>query len=311
MIEICHKILQITPEDLISIGQLADACAALEDYQTAIEHYNRAIQLAPDQSRFWKALVQAQTLSNQEAAAFDTLRAASQALPEDGDIQLSLGEVYLSQGAPTLALPCLRHAAELIETPDAVEHVAVRLGETLYQLGRLQEARDILEPIYASVVGLIPGELQPQSDFEHSRRIDPELAYVYARTLLALEEPVRAIPLLTNVVRERPDDPQPCLDLAKALIQLGDQAAGAKRAIPFLHRILGIAPDGSESGYTGGLDAQPALRADARVLRLQKPIRPWASGIRPWTPIAKRSRNPPTGRPIDRPGFLWGWARWR
>ncbi len=265
VIEICHKILQITPEDLIAISQLADACVALQDYPTAIEHLTQAIQLAPDQGRFWKALVKAQTLSRQEAAAFDTLRAASQAMPEDGDIQLALGEVYLAQGAPTLALPCLRRAAELIETPDAVEHVAVRLGETLYQLGRLQEARDILEPIYASIAGLPQGEAQPQGEFEQTRRIDPELAYIYARILLALEEPVRAIPLLTNVVRERPTDPQPCLDLAKALIQLGDQASGAKKAVPFLHRILGIAPDGSESGYTGGLDAQPTVRAEARA----------------------------------------------
>ena len=150
VIEICQKILQNDPDDVTAHSQLADAAAALQDYQTAMDHYNQAIQLAPDQGQLWKALVKVQTQADQEIAAFDTLRAAGQALPDDGDIQLSLGEVYLSQGAPTLALPCLRHAAELVESPAATEQVAIRLGQTLYQLGRLVEARDVLEPVYTS-----------------------------------------------------------------------------------------------------------------------------------------------------------------
>lgn len=266
VIEICQKILQVNPDDLTAHSQLADAAATLKDYQTATEHYNQAIQLAPDQGRLWKALVKTYTQANQDTAALDTLRAASQALPDDGDIQLSLGEVYLSQGAPTLALPCLRHAAELVENPAAAEQVSVRLGQTLFQLGRLSEARDVLEPVYASAGGFAPGSAQTLAESEGAKPVDPELAYTYARTLLGLLEPVKAIPILTNVVRDRPGDPQPSLDLAKALMQLGDQASGAKRAIPFLQRILGLAPDGGESGYTGELDAKPGVRAEVRAL---------------------------------------------
>ncbi len=148
-----------------------------------------------------------------------------------------LGEVYLSQGAPTLALPCLRHAAELVESPAATEQVAVRLGQTLYQLGRLSEARDVLEPVYASAVGLIPESAQALGEGDQAKQIDPELAYIYARTLLGLQEAVKAIPILTNVVRDRPADPQPCLDLAKALMQLGDQVSGSEtsHSIPAAH----------------------------------------------------------------------------
>ena len=266
VIEICQKILQMDLDDLTAHSQLADAAAALQDYQTAIEHYNQAIQLAPDQGRLWKALVKVQIQANQDTVAFETLRAASQALPDDGDIQLMLGEVYLSQGAPTLALPCLRQAAEMVESPAATEQVAVRLGQTLYQLGRLSEARSVLEPVYASAVGLIPESAQALGEVDQAKQIDPELAYIYARTLLGLQEAVKAIPILTNVVRDRPADPQPCLDLAKALMQIGDQVSGAKRAIPFLQRILGVAPDGSESGYTGEVDAKPGVRAEARAL---------------------------------------------
>ncbi len=266
VIEICQKILQMDPGDLTAHSQLADAAAALQDYQTATEHYNQAIQMAPEQGRLWKALVKVHTQSNQATAAFDTLRAASQALPDDGDIQLSLGEVYLAQGAPTLALPCLRNAAGLVESPAATEQVAVRLGQTLYQLGRLSEARDVLEPVYANAAGFTPGSVQTLAESDQAKQTDPELAYIYARTLLGLQEPVKAIPILSNVVRDRPDDPQPCLDLAKALMQLGDQASGAKRAVPFLQRILGLAPDGSESGYTGQVDAKPGVRAEARAL---------------------------------------------
>ena len=159
VIEICQKILQNDPDDLTAHSQLAAAAATLQDYQTATEHYNRAIQLAPDQGRLWKALVKVQTQADQENAAFDTLRAAGQALPDDGDIQLSLGEVYLSQGAPTLALPCLRHAAELVESPAATEQVAIRLGQTLYQLGRLSEARMFWSRSMLTQPGLYPDQL--------------------------------------------------------------------------------------------------------------------------------------------------------
>ena len=266
VIEICQKILQNDADDLTAHSQLADAAAALQDYPTATEHYNQAIQMAPDQSRLWKALVKVQTQAKQNIAAFDTLRAASQALPDDGDIQLALGEVYLSQGAPTLALPCLRQAVELIESPAATEQAAIRLGQTLYQLGRLSEARDVLEPVYAGAAGLSPGVAQSLVESDQARQTDPELAYIYARTLLGLQEAVKAIPILTGVVRDHPSDPQPSLDLAKALMQLGDQASGAKRAIPFLQRILGIAPDGSESGYINEVDAKPGVRAEARAL---------------------------------------------
>jgi tetratricopeptide (TPR) repeat protein len=266
VIEISEKILSMDPDDQTAHGQLADAAAALQDYQTAIEHYNQAIQLAPEENRFWKALVKAQTQAGQGTEAFDTLRAASQALPDDGDIQLSLGEAYLSQAAPTLALPCLRRAAELVESPATTEQVAIRLGQTLFQLGRLSEARAVLEPLYGSAAGLISGSAQSPAEGDLTRQTDPELAYIYARTLLGLQEAAKAIPILTNVVRERPADPQPCLDLAKALMQLGDQASGAKKAIPFLQRLLGIAPDGSESGYTGEVDAQPGVRAEARAI---------------------------------------------
>ncbi len=233
VIEICQKILQNDPDDLTAHSQLADAAAALQDFKTAIEHYNQAIQLAPDQGRLWKALVKVQSQASQDVAAFDTLRAASQALPDDGDIQLSLGEVYLSQGAPTLALPCLRQAAELVESPAATEQIAIRLGQTLHQLGRLSEAREVLEPVYASAAGLLPGSAQSLAEGDQTRQTDPELAYIYARTLLGLQEAVKAIPILTGVVRDHPSDPQPCLDLAKALMQLGDQVAGAKTSHTF------------------------------------------------------------------------------
>jgi len=266
VIETCQKILQMAPNDLLAHSQLADAAAATQDYQTAIDHYAQAIELSPEQGRLWKALVQTYRLANQESAAFDTLRAASQALPDDGDLQFALGELYLVQGSPTLALPCLRRAAEWVDSPAAVQQVSARLGETLFQLGRLSEAREALEPVYTSSVAAAGDGVHVQSEGEGAQLAASDLAYMYARTLLGLQEPVKAIPILTNVVRDHPSDPQPSLDLAKALMQLGDQTSGATRAIPFLQRMLGIAPDGSESGYSGELDARPGLRAEARVV---------------------------------------------
>ena len=71
---------------------------------------------------------------------------------------------------------------------------------------------------------------------------------------------------MVDVARTRPDDPDVGIDLSTALLLASDQPVNARRAIPFLQRILAVNPDGVESGYDGHLDDRPALRAEARAL---------------------------------------------
>jgi len=265
VIKICQGLLAQAPDQVVYHQLLAESANALGDHQTAIGHFSRAVHIEPENGASWKGLFKAQNDAGLKAEAIETLRAASQALPEDPDIQLQLGEVYLSQGAPTLALPCLRRALAASSTVKDAQNAAIRLGETLFQLGRLDEARQTLDPLYQTVSQAMsaPEGASPDGG---SLMITSQMAFVFARTLLNLNEPEKAIPILTGVVKDCPANPEPYLDLARALMMLGDSAAGARRAIPFLQKCLGIGPDGSPGGYEGLLDETPNLRAEARML---------------------------------------------
>lgn len=263
--QICQGLLKHSPDQVAYHQLLAEASNALGDHRTAINHFSKAVQLEPENAEGWKGLFKAQKEAGLEAEAVETLRQASQALPEDADIQVKLGEIYLAQGAPTLALPCLRRALAASASVKETQNATIRLGETLFQLGRLDEARQTLEPLYQT----ISQATSTSSDFSFESdpvAITPQMGFVFARTLLKLNEPEKAIPILTGVVRSCPTDPGPCLDLARALMILGDPASGARRALPFLQKCLGIGPDGSPGGYESLLEDDLELRAEARML---------------------------------------------
>ena len=265
-VQASKKAFEIDPEDLLTHQRLAEASLMLGDYHVAIQHFKQGTHLAPDKPQLWLGLVKALRLAGEDDKSLTTLRAASQAVPEEAEVHLTLGEVYLEQGELTQALSCLRRAASLAsdETNAASERIALRLGQALYQLGHLEEARQVLSKAYRLACGVDDEtESSPESQISCPNL---ELAYAFARTLLGLKELNLAIPMLTEAVRVQPDEPGPSLDLSRALLLVNDQPAGAQRAIPFLQRILGINPDGAEGGYSAALDASPGLRAEARSL---------------------------------------------
>lgn len=254
LVETSRSALALDPEDVLAHRGLAQAALAAGDYPQAIEHLSLATRLAPEQPALWLSLVQAHRQAGDEVRAVEALRAASQAVPDHADIHAALGEVYRQQGALTQALSCFRSAAELAPTQENTLH----LGQTLYQLGHLTEACQVLEKTYQSALAQLPVGAAGQPD--------PELVHSYARALLALKQIETAIPLMLEVVRLQPDDLEAGLELCRALLQSSDQPANSRRAIPFLQRMLQLNPDGAESGYHGRLDAFPAVRAEARAL---------------------------------------------
>lgn len=245
--EACQRVLELSPEDALARQYLGQVALARGDDRAAIEHFTEAIRLAPDQPEVWLSLVGAYRRLGQEAQAVETLRAASQAAPDCVEIHKELGDAYSSQNALTQALAYYRRAVELAPT----ETNLLNLGQTLLDLGRFEEARQTLLPLYQSGATGV-----------HS----PDLLYAYARSLLGLGETEPAIPLLLEVIREQPEKPQPALELARAFLRSPAQSGRVQQVIPFLQRILGQSPAGEESGYHGGLDSSPALRAEARAL---------------------------------------------
>lgn len=260
--QVCQKVLQIDPDDVVAHRLLADAAQARGDYSTAVEHFSYATRLAPDQAEAWTGLARTYGLAGQDAQALEALRAASQAVPNDSRVHLELGEAYLERQAPTQALACFQRAASLSSSA----HVALRLGQTLSELGHHEQARRVLQEAYESSLGIADGLDGTTGSCEGSYSEGVELTYAYARTLLELGELSPAISLLKDVVCSRPDDPHPCLDLVKALMLAGEQPEGAERAIPLLCRILGIALDGNGDLSPNRMEVGPELHAEAQTL---------------------------------------------
>lgn len=266
VIRICQELLQKTPDRFEFHESLADSAYAVGDYDTAIQHFNRSVQLAPGLGRLWKGLFRSQKAAGLDSASFDTLRTASQALPNDASIQCELGELYLVQGAPTLALPCLRRAYQTADLEHEKTHAAIRLGEALTQLGRRDEARQILVPLYEDLQKSTKLKSKDGSETAMRFQLESRLAHDYARTLMTLEEPEKAVSILSSLVQEKPFDGRTCLDLSKALMMLGDSVNGAKRALPFIQACLDHNSDLKSENQGGGLGEDDELRAEARIL---------------------------------------------
>ena len=254
VIDACRQVLAFDPDDLQAHERLGQAAMEAGELDLAAVHYSQAVRLAPDQPRLWKALVQVQRQAGQEESAFNSLTAAAQALPGQAEIHLALGQAYASRGALTEALSSLRQAASLapgdpvqLRHDPALASLPLQLGQILFRLGRLEEARQALEPICSPACP------------------DVDLAQVYGQTLLGLGSYDQAAAVLAEVVRLRPEAVDPALDLSNALLRLPDQPAGAQRALPFLQRLLGAGPEGEENGYASPLDSRPEQRAAARV----------------------------------------------
>ena len=257
-----RSILEIAPDDLSAHSLLAKAAQELGDYETAVQHYSQITQLAPDNANAWLALANAHRQAGDGAQAVEVLLLASQAAPEEARIHLELGEAYLDQSAPTQALACFRRAAELSNSP----LVGLRLGQTLYQLGHLEEACQVLQAAYETWQTYDGEGSRSAGDWKIGDFPELQLTYAYARTLLDLGEYLQAVSLLKDVVLARPDDPLACLDLARGLMQISDRQSGARRAIPLLQRVLCADADqvGEESGLGPPISAE--LLAEARNL---------------------------------------------
>jgi tetratricopeptide (TPR) repeat protein len=251
--QICQQGLQYEPEDAVFYQLIGEAHLGHGQTELALKHFRQATDLAPTQAEPWLSLANAYQTVGQPEKAQEILRAASQVAPNAPSVHLTLGKFYLMDHSPTQALASLRKAAKLSNVgsksgakdvnpisadPGNSElrtEIDLALGQTLHTLGHNEEALRILEEAFART--------------QESQRSRPELAYAYGKLLLDLGEYHQAIPALQNVVKSRPGDIDPRLDLANALL-LSNQnpAKEATQAIAVLEYILSN-QDQSEKSY--------------------------------------------------------------
>ncbi len=231
-LELCLPILDENAEDDIALGLCGEAYTQSRDFITSIDYFRKAVRLAPSRAELWLQLAQACKLAGMDAQRLDVLKAASQALPDDAEIQLVLGEAYLSRNAPTQALIYLRRAASLETKP----RIMLRLGQTLLQLGHLEEARTILENAYLA-------EKENWSSLDNAQDSDLlglELMHAYGRSLLSTGDRENAIPLLARVVELQPEVPTPYMDLGRAILYGQPTPQQAQQAIAYLQKAISL-----------------------------------------------------------------------
>ncbi len=249
---ISQRILEKQANDAQAHVTMGQSLAARGDNQLALEHLERATQLAPGRAEPWLALAALYQQQGLGYKALDTLRAAAHTAPELYEIQLALGETYLTENAPTQALAALRTAGRLLsesvigDVPSSTSiRIELRLGQTLLQLGHLEEARSALQRAYQANPG------------------NHETALGYAQALLALGDPQAAFEPLRQALSQIPGDGSrndlysarnvlysaTCLAFGECVLQLGAEAGveSLEAARLYLEKLLETEPKNAKA----------------------------------------------------------------
>jgi tetratricopeptide (TPR) repeat protein len=229
-LNICNELLSRDQEDSQALIFSGEANMRGGDTDKGIEFLNRATQVSPQSPEAWLALAEAQRNIYPIKSVIDTLITASQAVTNSAHIHFSLGELYLLNDAPTLALPELLTAVNLeSENP----RFLVNYGRALKLVGNISECR----VIFSKVFQIEPGF--------------PGLAQSYAKILVDLGEVQEAIPPLEFLITsKRSHDESIYLDYARCVLsinQLGSNDISPMKALIALNDALQINPDNSEA----------------------------------------------------------------
>ena len=229
-LNIGNELLSRDQEDSQALIISGEAYMRGGDTEKGIEFLNRATQVSPQSSEAWLALAEAQRNIYPIKSVIDTLITASQAVTNSAQIHFSLGELYLLNDAPTLALPELLTAVNLEpENP----RFLVNYGRALKLVGNISECR----VIFSKVFQIEPGF--------------PGLAQSYAKILVDLGEMQDAIlPLEFLITLKRSHDESIYLDYARCVLsinKLGSNDISPMKALIALNDALQINPDNSEA----------------------------------------------------------------
>ncbi len=249
---ICQLLIKEDKKDGLAWSMLGQATAELGDTTAALDHLQHATQLTPELSAPWLALAQLYENMGQPQKALETLQASALTAPDQPEIHLALAEAYLAENASTQALSSLRMASSLVAeksvddtSPDywvgtskikagnrsLADQIALRLGQTLHQLGHHDEGRQTLEEAYSR---------SPN---------DIDVAQAYARVLLALGNVSAAIEPLETVVKAGPSNVTPYLDYARSVLELQSEhgnGAAIENAISAIRSAQELEPDNLE-----------------------------------------------------------------
>ncbi len=229
-LKVCQDILADNPDDSQALIYAGQAHLQMNELDQGLEFLVRATEASNQLPEAWLALAGAQKKIYPLSTVIETLKNGALAIPDCSQIYFALGDLYLQDNAPTLALPNLRSAVEL--SPDDPK-ILFSYGEALRLLGHLDEARDTLSKAYA----LEPGFMG--------------LAHLYSRILLDSGDLEGAISPLEQLINNKSiHDPAIYLDYARCVLTLnkrGSIACSPMKALIALNEVMLIDPELAEA----------------------------------------------------------------
>jgi len=216
----CQRVLASQATHGAAHALLGKALLAQGDDSSAMEHLQRATELAPAQSEAWLALAEQQRTQGKIQEARDTLLNAQQFAKPSAKLQALLAEIYLALNEKSAALAAFSRAADLAADQgdsSVAQHVALQLGQLQRELGYLNQARHTLERAHQ----VFPA--------------DAHIAHQFAKVLLAAGEPKHALVALNIALQADPKNSDALLDAARAHLAPGGEASKAEE---YLHTVL-------------------------------------------------------------------------
>lgn len=263
----CQNILDLNPQDAIAHTTIGKSLASMGETEQGYEHLHQATKISPDIQEPWLSLADIKIQTQNFEDAIHTLEQGTNASSEQAKIYLKLGQIQRSQSTHSAALKSFQKAAKLLDSEDVDQKSAYQiqyeLGQALYTLGHLQEARQTIKDLH----NRFPGNQQANT--------------IYGKILLELGEPRSALPYLAKVVENQPQDAQPYLLYADAHLQIG---ANPKFAVQALTRALELDPE-NQMGLALQGEAQAAHGNHTSALAsFQKALDSSLSSDKVWGP---------------------------
>jgi tetratricopeptide (TPR) repeat protein len=212
----CQRMLHTNPNNGKAHALLGEAYQRIGDVHSTIEHFNQAIAHEPQLPLPWLELAAYHLNKGEITKAKERLLSAIQVIPENSEIHISLGQIYLKEKDKENALQEFKLAEEIARknnNPKQLQETILQLGEALYQLGLFDEACQSLHNAH---------ETFPTN---------PEISHIYGKALLASGNVEPSISVLSQALQTQDADSAIYLDYGMAHLALGRFPDEALKAI--------------------------------------------------------------------------------
>ena len=259
------------------------ALAALRRFEEAIPMLERAVQANPGNGRAWmllgRLLVQQRGSLAALLEAINAYERAFETQPQNANLVLAMMRTYGRLGL-------LDEALELVEgfagsSASEIFPIKLEFARLLIELGRFQEAREVLEASIAAGAGIgahleLAVVARNQADLDdalevlqRAARLRPELAEVYVRLgdlHVARQDLTAAKTALQRAIELDPEQAEAQSLLGLTLHRLGD----AEAAVPYLERSLRLQPENSKAAYNLTLALRDLGRSEASRAMMER-----------------------------------------